>query len=88
MDPKDRMMLQDLLDLTEENNKILKKLYSSAKWGRLFKLLYWFVILGIAFGSFYFVQQYIDRILDVYNGFKTDLGGVNSVVEQVKQIKQ
>jgi len=55
-------MLREDVALNKENNKILKKIYSSIRWGRFFSLLYWFIILGGALGLYYFLQPYLDGI--------------------------
>ena len=60
MDPEMRRLLQNIAANTEENNVILRKLHRSMIWGRVFRVIYWLVILALAVGSFYFIQPYIE----------------------------
>ncbi len=77
MDPVDRDMLKKVVELSEENNRMVHKLYRSWWWGRVWKSLYWVVIIGVAFGAFYFLQPYFDKI-------KGAVDGVRSPIETVK----
>lgn len=56
--------------LLEENNHILRKLHRSVIWGRIFKIIYWVVIIGVAIGAFYFIQPYIESLRDTYRDFR------------------
>ncbi len=66
MDPEQQKAFQELLELTRENNKILTKMYRSMMWGRVVRVLYWILVIGIAIGSFYFIQPYMDQLKEVY----------------------
>lgn len=59
--------LNQLLELTKENNKILRGMQRSARVGKFFKAVYWALILGTIFGSYYYLQPYIDQMLMMYN---------------------
>ena len=74
MDSEMQKLLKQNLELSEENNKILKRLQSNMRWGRFIHAVYWIIIIGSAFGAYYFAQPYIDRILQVYSGVQ-DIGG-------------
>jgi len=72
MDPEMRRLLQNIAANTEENNTLLRKMHRSMVWGRIFRAIYWLVILALAVGSFYLIQPYIEgaaRIFGVdFNG--------------------
>lgn len=51
-----------MLDLVEENNKILHKMRRTQKIASVMQVFYWLIIIGIAVGAFYFLQPYIDGI--------------------------
>ncbi|MFC1720836.1 hypothetical protein ACFL0K_01125 [Patescibacteria group bacterium] len=76
IDPELRRMLDENLELSRENNKLLHKLHRTVLWGRVFRVLYWTVIIGAAMGAYYFVQPMIDGLLQTYQGL---LGGVEGV---------
>ncbi|HXK40049.1 MAG TPA: hypothetical protein VJ837_04420 [Candidatus Paceibacterota bacterium] len=68
MTPEEQRQLREALELSRENNIILRKMWRATLWGRAVKTLYWLVIIGITIGAFYFLQPYIDTLQDVYGG--------------------
>jgi len=85
MSPEERQLLIQTHRLTEENNKLLRKMHRAALWGRVFHFLYWVVIIGLSVGAYYFIQPYIDQLTQVYGGVKNDVSGVQGVVNQLKK---
>ena len=67
MDPESKQLLQNTLALAEENNKLLYKIRGVQKRGVVYQVLKYLLILGIAFGSFYYVEPYLNKIVDMYN---------------------
>ena len=53
-------LVKEDIAINQENNKILKKLWSGVKWGRIFRVFYLVIIVGSALGLYYFLQPYID----------------------------
>jgi len=76
MDPELKRLLRENLELSKENNKILHKMHRGLVLGRIMRIIYWVVILGVAMGSYYFIQPYIDSLLAVYGGIS---GGVSDL---------
>ncbi|MBI5005346.1 MAG: hypothetical protein HZC03_01960 [Candidatus Lloydbacteria bacterium] len=74
MDTETQKLFQQNLLLSEENNKILKRLQSNMRWGRFIHAVYWVIIIGSAFGAYYFAQPYIDQLMQMY-GKLQGLGG-------------
>ncbi len=68
MDPESKRLLEETLELTQENNKMLHKVRSIQQWTTFWSLFKVFLIIGIALGSFYFLQPYIDQLISVYSG--------------------
>jgi len=66
MEPIIEKKLDELLKLTEENNKMLLKMRKAQKWATVMRMVYWFIIIGLAAGSFYFIKPYFNNILNVY----------------------
>jgi len=69
-------LVKENLELTKENNEILKKIRRGAIWGRVFRVLYWIVILGAMFGAYYILQPFMDKLIEAYNNL---MGGVENV---------
>ncbi|MCR4306565.1 MAG: hypothetical protein NUV42_01205 [Candidatus Yonathbacteria bacterium] len=76
MDPYTRKLLEDILGLTQENNKLLKKMHRASIWRHVFSALYWIVIVGAMLGSYYYLQPYIDVLIEAYD---TLISSVESV---------
>ena len=66
MDPEIEKLLREDLVLNKENNEMLKKLYNAHKWNRISSILKWVIVIGIALGTFYFIQPMFDQLFSVY----------------------
>lgn len=73
MDFHDKDFLNRLMALTEENNAMLHKIRRATRLALFGRILYWFVVIGLSIGAFYYLQPYIDRILSVYTGFNNNV---------------
>ena len=79
MDAEEKRLLVETNKLAEKNYKLLKKLHKSMVWDRVWSIVRWIVIIGLAVGSFYFIQPYVDRVFDTYNAvFSEDGEGLQS----------
>jgi len=76
MDPYSRKLLEDLNELVRENNKLLKKMHRASVWGRIFRLVYWVIIIGVMLGTYYYLQPFVDGLLTAY---QTLISGVESI---------
>ncbi len=70
-------MLERTLKLSEENNKIIRRVRRTQNVASLMRTLYWVVIIAIGVASYYFVSPYIEEAQnfvgesqDTINGFK------------------
>ncbi len=70
--------LDEMLELTRENNKILRKMHRGMIWSQIFTFLYWMVILGVMGASYYYLQPYITKYWGLYQ----------SAVSTLEQIKE
>ncbi len=59
--------LEEIREMTEENNKMLRSLRRTARVGAFFKFFYWMVILGAGIGAFYYIQPYLEELQKVYS---------------------
>ncbi|MCI0542291.1 hypothetical protein L0Y69_00855 [bacterium] len=58
----------------EDNNRMLKKLYSAMQWSRAVKAIYLLVILSVMFGLYYYIQPYIGDFVEAYKGAQGMIG--------------
>ena len=70
MDTEDRNKLQRALELSEENNRMLKKLVRAMRWAKLLRVIYFLVIIGSTIGVFYLVQPYLNQAIDTYGSLR------------------
>jgi hypothetical protein len=59
--------LEQLLKITKEDHKILNGLQKSARISRVFSILYWILIIGSISGVYYYIQPYLNILLDLYH---------------------
>lgn len=89
MDPESKKLLQETLALAEENNKMLRKVRSVQKWAVFWQSLKLAIIIGVAFGVFYYVEPYLDKVLDLYNSIsraEQKANGTGSVSDLLKKL--
>lgn len=67
----DSRKLDELLELTRENNKILSGMRRTQRWSSFFTFVYWAVILGSIFGVYYYFQPTIQKYMKT---FQTSVG--------------
>ena len=70
MDSDERELLDRILDLSEENNKILRKMQRANRIATVFHIIYYVVLVGVAIGAFVYLQPYIDSIMKSYSSFR------------------
>lgn len=53
--------------LAQDTNKMVHQIRRSGRWGTLFSIIWWALILGASAYSYYvYVQPYVDQIVKVY----------------------
>ena len=62
MDSDDKRMLEKVMQMTEQNNRILRKMRREVLWGRFFHFIYWVLIIGIAVVSYYYIKPYLGSL--------------------------
>jgi hypothetical protein len=77
MDQEDKVRLARALELSEENNQLLKKLVRHARWSRFIRIAYWLIIIGASVGVFYFFQPYIDQLISTYRSINDAVNTFN-----------
>ena len=88
MDPESKKMIEETFYLARENNKMLLKIRSVQKWDVFWSLLKWFVIIGIALGSFYYLEPYYNKIVNFYSsisGTSQSVGDKGSFQDLLKK---
>ena len=87
--------IDELLDLTRENNRILRSMHRRMLWSQIFTFIYWLVILGVAGWSFYYLQPYMTKYMNTYQTIMKQIdnldkeskalpGNIQSVLDKVR----
>ena len=80
-----RKMVEESRNLAEENNRLLRKIIRANRWARIFKLLYWLVIIGAMVGAYYYIQPFILDLIDVYEGLLSGVENLQKTGEAVSE---
>lgn len=86
MTPEEHNMLQEALDNSRENSKLLKKMHRVMVVGRVLRFFYWIIVIGAAIGAFYLIQPYIDSVYNTVDTVKTNINTLNEQVENTKNL--
>jgi hypothetical protein len=65
--------IDELLDLTKENNRILRSMHRRMIWSQVFSFIYWIIILGVAGWSYYLLQPYLLKYINTYQTIMASL---------------
>ncbi len=83
--------LDELIELTRENNDILRSVRRTQRWKSLFSFMYWALILGSIFGTYYYFQPTIakyTKVLQTSVDVLQNFGGVaDSVTKDAQTLK-
>ena len=60
-------LLERNLEESKDNNRLLKKIARVYKWQMTFSLIKWAIIIGSAFGLYYFLQPYLENLTNTYS---------------------
>ena len=82
MSPEELDLLFKTHEIVQENNKILRSLRSSQRWDRIIKYGYWFIIIALSFGAYYFIQPYAESL-----GIRSPQGDTQKVSDLQELLK-
>lgn len=92
MEPDSRK-LDELLELTNENNKILRSMRRTQRWSSFFTFLYWAVILGSILGVYYHfqptIQKYVRTLqtsVGIIQNFEKTAGSVPANLQSIQNL--
>ncbi len=83
IEPELKTLLEANLELSKENNKLLKKVRRVQKIARNTKIVYWLFIVAIAFGAYYYVQPFVKKM----TGFLPALSGLEGGLKNLPDLK-
>ncbi len=81
MTPEEKQIIKKTLELAEENNRMLKSIKRQMFWGKVYRIVYWAIILGTAVGLYYYIDPYISEAINAYGGLKGDLRSFGDLIK-------
>lgn len=85
--------IDEMLELTKENNKLLRTMRRSQRMTSLFTYLYWALILGSVLGIYYYfqptIQQYkkvFQSSINILQNFEAKAGSIPTDIQTVKNL--
>lgn len=86
MDPEIKQLLKENIDLTKENNILIKKMVRNQKWTNIYRVVYWGIIIFTTVGAYYFIQPFLGNMFNAYG--VSGGGNVNDVIKELSNKQQ
>ena len=84
MDEEFKVLLRKNLELSKENNRLLKKMRRSAFIGNILRVIWWAVIIGLPIYLYFSVlQPYLEELAAVYKNVQTEVGDVANIFGRI-----
>ncbi len=80
--------LRELLELTRENNHILRGIQRSARVNKFLKIVYWLLIIGSLLGTYYYIQPYLNLLFKVYGDAASTLSDIRNKTSQIPDLSK
>ena len=78
----------ELLELTRENHKMLKKMRREQKWTHIGRVLYWVIIIGLVYGSFVWIKPYLGQLQNAYNVILEQTNAVQGSLNTLNNVRK
>ena len=85
--------LKQILELTQDNNKMLHKIRNVQKREAIFRAVKLLVIIGVSVASFYYVEPYLNKMLGLVssvtgmeqklNSSSLNIGSLQDILKKV-----
>lgn len=76
-----------ILELTRENNKILRSMRRSNRINSFIRYIYWIIIIGSAASAYYYLQPYINQLLLIYNDLNSSVSSIKDKANGLPDVK-
>ena len=86
MTPEEKSLLERTYKMAEDNNRILLSIRRSARWGSTMRYVYWFVIIALSVGAYYFIQPYVNFLVSEFSGSADNATSSQSMLQLLKNL--
>ena len=84
MDEEFKVLLRKNIELSKENNRLLRKMRRNAIIGNILRIIWWAVIIGLPIYLYFTVfQPYLQELATVYKNIQTEVGEVGSIFNRI-----
>jgi hypothetical protein len=84
MNPEEKQMLEETLELSQENNKMLKHIRRSQKMAAVMRIFYWVLVLVISYGAYTFAEPYVNQMINIFQTSQTELNNIRNFGNKLK----
>lgn len=70
--------------LLQETHDMVKKMRDSQKNARMFKLIYWVVIIGLTYSSYLYMKPYLDQARKAYTDAQAQIQDLKNLGSGIK----
>jgi len=85
MSPEERDLLTKSIKLSEENNKMLRRMRRNARFAVVWKIFYWAVIIGLSYGTYVYFEPYIKQARDLSATIQKDVGSIQDAASKLPE---
>jgi hypothetical protein len=68
MNEQERKMLDEVVELSRENNAMVRKLVRAQQRATFLRIFYWAIIIGSTIVAYYSIQPYVSTITKLFTG--------------------
>jgi flagellar biosynthesis/type III secretory pathway M-ring protein FliF/YscJ len=88
MDENERALLQETAELTQENNKLLKKLHRQTIFATIVRIVRWVLFVVFAIWSYVLIQPFIEQAKGVIQSMQETQQSMNEMRAKAQGVLQ
>lgn len=85
MNPEEKQMLEETLELSQENNNMLKHIRRSQKMAAVMRIFYWVLVLVISYGAYTFAEPYVNQMVKIIQSSQTELNNIRNLGNKLQR---
>jgi hypothetical protein len=94
MDPNIDARIKSIEEKIDKTYDLVHKIRRVQKNSQIFRAFYWSIIILATFGAFYYIQPYVNGLINAYTGLQEtqsqlqtafpEIGSLNDILNQLK----
>ena len=78
-----KVLLRENIEVSKESLKILKKINRGRIFGNIFSVLKWTLILGLSFGTYYYIEPFLSQYVDMLKGLASSVENIGEISNNI-----